>query len=88
MEDLSIAIENNQPIAMIFLYFKKAFDSIHRERLTTKLNMHGISGTMQSCIRNFLSQKHQILKLGNIFSNTTDVKSGVPSIVYLVLFCL
>ena len=55
MEDLSIAIENNQAIDMIFLDFKIAFDSIPRERLTTKLSMHGISGILLSWKRNFLS---------------------------------
>ena len=44
----------------------------------TKLNMHCISGTILNWIRNFLSERQQKVKVGNIFSRTTDVTSGVP----------
>ena len=43
IEELTIAIENNQPIDMIVLDFKKDFDSVPHPWLISKLNMHGIS---------------------------------------------
>ena len=54
------------------------FDSVPHQRLITKLNMHGISGTILNLIRNFLSERQQMVKVGNIFSKTSDVTSGEP----------
>ena len=43
--------------------------------------MHGISGPILNWIRNFLSERQQKVKVGNIFSKTNDVTSGVPRVV-------
>ena len=75
-----------QPVDMIFLNFKKAFDSVPHQRL----NMRGISGTLQNWIRKFLSKRQQKVKVSNNYSKTTDVTSGVPrsSILSPILFII
>ena len=78
IDDLTIAIENNQPVDMIFLDYKKAYDSATHQRLITKLNMHGISGTMLNWIRHFFQIDNKRLMLVTFFSKTSDVTSGVP----------
>ena len=77
VHDITLAIGNNQPIDIIFLGFRKAFDSVPHQQLITRLNMRGISGTILNWIRNFLPERQQKVKVGNIFSKTTDVTSGV-----------
>ena len=67
IEYVIIAIENNQPVYMIFLDFKKIFDSVPHQRLITKLNMHGILGTILNWIRNFLSERQHKVKVSNTF---------------------
>ena len=56
IDDLTIAIENNQPVEMMLLHFKKALDFVNHQRLITMLNVHFISDTILSCIGNFLSE--------------------------------
>ena len=52
IEDVIIAIKNNQPVDMIFSDFKKAFDSVPHQQLITKVNMHGISRIILNWSRN------------------------------------
>ena len=54
MEDFSNYIDNGQNFDVIYLDFKKAFDSVPHERLLIKLNSYGIEGKLYSWIRDFL----------------------------------
>ena len=82
IEDLTIAIEINQPVDMIFFDLRKTFDSVHHQRLITILILNWI--------RNFLCERQQDVKAGNIFYKTTDMTSGVSqgSILGPILFII
>ena len=88
MEDVTKAVENKEPIDMIYLDFKKAFDSVPHERLLTKLAAYGITGPILCWIRDFLSERKQRVRVGKCYSKKADFLSGVPqgSILGPILF--
>ena len=54
MEDLTQLIEEKEPVDIIYLDFKKAFDSVPHYRLLSKLEAYGIKGNIVKWIKDFL----------------------------------
>ena len=48
------------------------------KRLLLKLNSLGITGTCLSCIKIYLEDRKQVVKIGNFTSSPREVISGVP----------
>ena len=71
-------LENSTPLDVIYLDFKKAFDSVPHKRLLCKLKGYGVSGKLYSWIETFLSGRYQQVSIGGCFSDTVPVTSGVP----------
>ena len=68
-EKLTEIIDEGNSIDIIYLNFKKDFDSIPPERLLLKMERYEISGKIKKWIRNFLTGKMQRESVGNKFSN-------------------
>ena len=81
-------LDDKEPIDIIYLDFKKAFDSVPHERLMLKLSSYGIQGNVQLWIRNFLADRTQRVRVGKDRSRETRVLSGIPqgSILGPILF--
>ena len=61
----------------VFFDFSKAFDVIPHNTLMSRLQSCGISGDVLSWIRNFLTDRYQMVRIGGSTSNTLPVTSGV-----------
>ena len=75
---------------MVYLDFRKAFDSEPHEWLLSKLMMYAVTGGVHSWMEGFLYDTTQRVRVGKKFSSSVDVLSGIPqgSITGPVLFTM
>ena len=75
---------------VIYLDFKKAFDSVPHQRLLCKLQGYRITGKLLDWIQECLCHRQQRVIVGGCASHWCEVKSGVPqgSLVGPLLFIL
>ena len=78
MEILTDHIDQREPTDMVYLDFRKAFDSVPHERLLSKLMMYGITGGVHSWVKSFLYDRTQRVRVGKKLSSSADVLSGIP----------
>ena len=62
----------------IYLDFEKAFDTVPHRRLLGKLDSYGIRGELLRWIKEYLSNRSQIVSVNGESSETGNVISGVP----------
>ena len=62
----------------IFLDLAKAFDTVNHNILLEKLTFYGIRGTAHNWLKNYLTNRHQIVSINGFNSNRLPVTCGVP----------
>ena len=82
----------NAPAQTDVIYFdiSKAFDSVSHSILLRKLWCFGITGTLWTWIKDYLSNRCQRVVINNCYSDLLPVVSGVPqgSILGCLLFII
>ena len=78
IRDWSIALNRRQSVDVIYIDFRKAFDSVSHPKLIIKLVSAGISGNLLNWIKAFLTNRTQSVKVAGSLSNKIMVTSGVP----------
>ena len=73
------ALNSNQDFTAIFLDISKYFDKIWHDGLLEKCKIqYKISGSLLAWLKSYLSDRTQIVKVGNSLSTPTKIDSGCP----------
>jgi len=70
-------MDRTSQVDMIFIDFRKAFDTVPHCRLLNKLFHYGIQGKLYNWIKVWLSQQQQRVVINGCDSKFVKVKSGV-----------
>jgi hypothetical protein len=78
LNDWCEILDKKSSTDVIFLDISRAFDVVSHPHLLYKLQNMGISSTMCSWVSAFLTGRKQCVKIGNAYSSSAAVTSGVP----------
>ena len=70
--------EDHIPIHVLYIDFKKAFDSVSHVKLITKLHAYGLPPNVINWLFAFLSNRTQQVCINGVKSYCSQVSSGVP----------
>lgn len=85
------AIDSGKAVAVAFIDFKKAFDSVSHDILEMKLNRDfGITGTLLDWLKSYLHGRQQFTVVNGVKSGRSRVSFGIPqgSVLGSTLFTL
>ncbi len=71
-------MDNGLLNGVLFLDLKKAFDCVDHQILLNKLALYDVRGITLNWFKSYLSNRNQICKVSNIFSDVKPTKIGVP----------
>ena len=90
MDDLVDARDKGLYTAVASLDLSKAFDALHPDGITSTLNAAGFNNKSKNLIMNYITNRDQVVKLGNVTSSKQPLHFGVPqgSVLGPLLFTL
>ncbi|PIK45564.1 hypothetical protein BSL78_17579 [Apostichopus japonicus] len=88
LEYVTNEVDKGYPVDVVYLDFAKAFDKVAHKRLVSKIESHGISGSVSAWISAWLNGRRQRVALNGTFSSWLPVKvefHRVQSLDHLIL---
>jgi hypothetical protein len=77
LSDWTLAVDNNETKTVVYIDFARAFDTVSRPKLLTKLQAYGISGNLLQFISSFLTDRSQKTRVGQSLSTAVSLISGI-----------
>ena len=74
---MNCALMNRSSVAVAYIDFQKAFDSVCHTKLFCKLQSMGFTGNLLQWLVNFLTGRWQSTRVGNCMSDPARIISGV-----------
>ena len=71
-------LDKNHYIGILFLDYRKAFDSVNHQIINHKLLKYGINGHLHQWIMNYLTDRFQITVVNGKSSDKEPIDTGVP----------
>ena len=71
-------IRKNKKVAALFYDLSAAFDTINQDTLCKKLEAYGMNPRSVKWVRSYLTNRKQRVKMGNVYSEDTELKVGTP----------
>ena len=96
VEKITSSLDNDEATVGIFIYLKKAFDTVDHSILIEKLYHYGIRGTANTWICSYLMNRHRYVTINGTNSGDMNVLCGVPQgsilgpilfILYIIVMC-
>ena len=88
IDDFTRAMDKHENFDVIYLEFKKVFDSVPHKRLTAVLREYGVTGRTLNWITDFLSGRQQRVVINDSRSSWQPVKSvGYPRVQFSAQYC-
>nr|VZI47463.1 unnamed protein product [Spirometra erinaceieuropaei] len=78
LERWTRSVEEGNALHVVYIDFKKAFDSVSHQRLLHKLSRTGVTGNLLKWIQSFLLDRFQTVHVGGQKLTEVAVESGVP----------
>ena len=78
LESWAQALDDGYGLDVVYLDYRKAFDSIPHQRLLEKLKKFGITGKLRSWLEDILMSRTMTVGVQGAFSQLQAVLSGVP----------
>ena len=72
------SLDNHDLACSVFLDFAKAFNIIEHKILISKLENYGLKGTLLQWFESYLSNREQVVKIGNVLSKKRFISCGIP----------
>ena len=72
------ALNNGDLVGAVMIDLRKAFDLIDHKVLLKKLSLYGCSLNTVAWLSSYLYNRSQVVSLGNLYSESSDVQYGVP----------
>jgi len=86
-EEWTRALDDGYGVDVIYLDYRKAFDSVPHKKLIQKLKSNGIDRRTTAWVEHFLMQRKMRVGVSGSFSSWADVLSGVPQGSVLDRYC-
>ena len=77
-DDVRRSIDEGKLVGAVYVDLTKAFDTIGHNVLLSKLPAYGITGPELTWFTDYLFRRHQLVSIGNTYSTSHPIFSGVP----------